>query len=112
MSGRYSRSKGARGERAWRDMLREHGFAKAYRTAQRSGTGGTADVQAPELPTVHFECKCVERLSIRQALAQATRDAGTGKVPVVAHKTLREGWLVTLSAEHFLEILQRSDLPE
>jgi hypothetical protein len=110
MSGRYSRSKGARGERGWRDILREHGFLSAYRTAQRCGAGATADVQSPELPCLHFEVKNVERLNVRNAHAQAKNDAGAAKIPIVAHKTKRSEWLVTLTAEHFLNILRRSDL--
>lgn len=110
MSGHYSRSKGARGERGWRDILREHGFLSAYRTAQRCGAGATGDVETPELPFLHFEVKNVERLNIRRAHAQAQRDSGEEKIPVVAHKSARSEWLVTLRAGDFLNILRRSDL--
>jgi Holliday junction resolvase len=100
-----SRQKGARGERAWRDQLREHGFA-ARRGQQFSGGGDSPDVVCEEMGAVfHCEVKAVERLNIRDAMRQAERDAGE-RMPYVAHKTNREPWLVTLRSDDFLDLVR------
>jgi Holliday junction resolvase len=68
-----SKQKGARGERAWRDVLRENGY-EAHRACQYSGKspdGTSADVNS-ELP-FHFEVKHCERWPIRDWIAQATQ---------------------------------------
>jgi hypothetical protein len=105
-----SREKGKRGERRWRDVLRDAGFLKAHRGVQFQGGPGSPDVQCPELPTIHFEVKSVERLNVWEAMAQAGRDAGPSKTPVVAHTRSRSGWLVTMRAEDWLDLVRRSDL--
>ena len=112
--GKLSRDKGKRGERMWRDMLRSFGFKKAYRTQQFSGKSpdGSADVNCPELASIHWEVKNVEKLNLWAAISQALFDKPAGKIPVVAHTKNNYGWLVTLPAEDFLNILRRSDLVE
>jgi len=104
-----SRAKGCRGEREWRDQLREAGFP-ARRGQQFSGGTESPDVICPSLPSIHFEVKRIEALSIYTAMSQACDDAGS-KVPVVAHKRNGRQWLVILTARDFLDILRRSDLP-
>jgi hypothetical protein len=66
-----SRSKGCRGERAWRDWLREQGYLKAYRGAQFCGLRSNADVVCPETPLIHYEVKRGERLDVYAAKAEA-----------------------------------------
>ena len=56
------------------------------------------------LPWLHIECKFVENLNVRKALAQAIHDAANGLIPVVFHKKSNEEWLVTMRAEDFMEI--------
>jgi len=114
--GKSQREKGKRGERMWRDMLRQMGFnpATTYRSSQFSGKapdGSSADVVCAELPSIHWEVKNVERLNIWGAYMQARMDC-SGKMPVVAHTKNQFGWLVTLSGEDFLTIISRSDLVE
>ena len=110
--GKAQRDKGKRGERAWRDLLRDFGFHTAYRTQQFSGKcpEGSADVNCPQLPSLHFEVKNVEQLSIWPAMTQASIDAPAGKIPVVAHTKNLHGFLVTLAGEDFLNLVRRSDL--
>ena len=103
-----SRAKGCRGEREWRDQLREVGFT-ARRGQQFHGGGESPDVVCPSLPTIHFEVKRVEAGNPYNWHDQASADAGD-KIPVVAHKRNGRSWLCILSAENFLEILRRSDL--
>jgi Holliday junction resolvase len=104
-----SRAKGCRGEREWRDQLREAGFLKARRGQQFSGGTDSPDVVCPELPDVHFEVKRVESGNPYNWHDQAKCDAGN-KIPVVAHKRNGRKWLAILSAEDLLDIIRRSDL--
>jgi hypothetical protein len=103
-----SREKGKRGERRWRDVLREAGFLKAYRGVQYAGGNDSPDVACPELPSIHFEVKAVEALNIWRAMDQSIRDAGTHKTPVVAHTRNRSGWLVTMRADDWLILIRDS----
>jgi len=106
-----SRAKGARGERQFRDLLRENGF-DARRGQQFSGSPDSPDVVCPALPHIHFEVKAVEKLDIEAAMEQAHRDAGGdfksqngdfknggAKVPVVAHRRNFSPWLITMEAD-------------
>ena len=103
-----SRAKGCRGEREWRDQLREMGF-DARRGQQFSGGTESPDVICHALPEIHFEVKRVEAGNPYNWRDQAKADAGK-KIPVVAHKRNGRGWLAILDASDFLEILRRSDL--
>ncbi len=98
--------KGKRGERDWRDELRAHGY-EARRGQQFSGSPDSPDVVCPALPGFHFEVKHTERLNVHEAVAQAVNDAGD-QVPVVAHKRNRGGWLVTMRADDWFELLRRA----
>ena len=103
--------KGKRGEREWRDQLREQGF-NARRTQQYCGsTGDASDVQCEELPEIHFEVKRVEAGNPYNWVTQAQRDCnGNGKLPIVAHKRNHADWLVVMPASEFFKIIRRSDL--
>lgn len=98
-----SRDKGARGERLWRDLLREAGWSEARRGQQFAGGTDSPDVVGgPE--GWHPEVKFVQALNVREAYAQATRDA-KGKKPYVAWKKNNQPWLVVLSADDFFSLL-------
>lgn len=116
-----SRSKGARGEREWRDELRAQGYMKARRGQQFSGSPDSPDVVCPELEQFHFEVKRTEALNIYKAWEQASQDAaarnmvfasaGLGqppKTPIVAHKRNHRPWLVIMSADTFFKMLRDS----
>jgi hypothetical protein len=105
-----SREKGKRGERAWRDELRAHGF-DARRGQQFCGSPDSPDVVCPDLAWIHFEVKHVQRLNINDAMDQARRD-GADKVPVVAHRRSFCPWLVTMEAETFFRLLRGDFLTE
>jgi len=100
-----SRQKGARGERQWRDVLREEGFT-ARRGQQFAGGADSPDVICEELAALHFEVKCVQSLNLEGAIEQASRDAGQLKDWVVAHKKDRKPWRVTISTELFFRLLR------
>jgi Holliday junction resolvase len=91
--------KGKEGEREWRDVLKAHGY-DAARGRQFSGSPDSPDVVCPDLEWLHFEVKRVQHLSIYEAVAQAEQDAGS-KLPIVAHRTNKRQWLITINLETF-----------
>jgi Holliday junction resolvase len=94
------REKGKRGEREWRDVLREHGF-DARRGQQYSGTGDSPDVICEALP-VHFEVKRTERPNLPAAYEQAHGDAHIGREPIVVTRRNAGSWKVYCDAGHYL----------
>ncbi len=105
-----SRQKGARGEREWRDQLRNEGF-DARRGQQFSGGAESPDVICDSLPGIHWEVKRVERGNPYDWMQQAKRDAGDSKIPVVAHKRNGEDWLCILRAEDFFQLIRETNQP-
>ena len=101
-----SKAKGARGERMFRDLCREHGWSGVRRTQQYCGnTGDAADVVG--LPGIHVEVKNVERLSLTDAMAQSVHDTaeeGKGNLPIVASKKNRQGWIISMRAEDWFKL--------
>lgn len=104
MGGKRSRDKGARGEREAASFLEAHGFP-SFRGCQRSGSADSPDVRC-EVPGVHIEVKRAERVNVYDAMAQAARDAGDGKVPVVFHRRNHHDWIVFMRAEDWVEFLR------
>ncbi len=105
-----SRAKGARGEREWRDQLRNEGF-DARRGQQFSGGADSPDVICESLPGLHWEVKRVEAGNPYHWMEQAQRDAGDAKMPVVAHKRNGKEWLCILRAEDFFTLLRETNQP-
>ena len=95
-----SKAKGKRAELLLAHTLSEYGF-HCRRGQQYSGIGG-ADVVG--LPHIHIECKNVQKLNLRDAVAQAERDAKESDIPVVMHKKDRKPWLVTLNLDDFMQM--------
>lgn len=93
-----SRAKGARAERELAKKLTEYGF-ECRRGQQFSGIEGE-DVVG--LPFIHIECKNVQKLNLRDAMAQSERDAKEDQYPVVMHKKDRKPWLVTCNLDDFM----------
>jgi len=108
--GKFSRDKGARGERELRDILNKQG----YNVRRGRAYGGEPDLVG--LDGIHIECKSVEKLNVRKALQQAIDDSESMKdgIPAVFWKKKHdpqelgvcEGWTVTLQLADFLEILE------
>jgi Holliday junction resolvase len=102
-----SRDKGQRGERMWRDELRAAGF-DAHRGQQFCGSKDSPDVVCDALPSVHFEVKYTEKFNAYDAMAQAKRDAGDYKLPVVAHRRNNHDWLVIMPAQDWLSLIKET----
>lgn len=99
--------KGKRGERAWRDQLRDAGFLKSHRGQQYSGSPDSPDVICPELPNIHFEVKYTQRLDLYGSVLQAITDTkGTEKIPVVAHRKNNADWLVIMHADQWFRLVK------
>lgn len=109
-----SRAKGAVAERELAELLREAGYPGAMRGQQRAGTEAADVVGGPQ--SVHFECKAVENPSVlHSAIRQAERDAldqarkdklSTPRLPVVAWKRRRAGWVAALDLGAFLALVR------
>ena len=96
-----SRQKGAAAERELARELREYGY-DCRRGQQYCGLNGDADVVG--LPGIHIEAKRTERLSLYDALEQATRDARAEEIPVVFHRRNNCKWVCILALDKFMEI--------
>ena len=105
-----SNQKGKRGEREFRDFLRERGYT-ARRTQQYCGNTeeDASDVICTELSHLHFEVKRTEKLNVYTAIKQAIRDCNGTKMPVVAHRRSHEDWLVIMKAEDFMDLVERNE---
>lgn len=97
-----SRAKGKRGERAVVSFLCDRGF-KAERAQQYKGGQHSADVFCPDFP-FHIEVKAVERMAMRDWVAQAEADAGSTPWAIF-HRWNHGPLLVTLRAEELLKLL-------
>ena len=98
------REKGKRGERLWRDKLREHGF-EAERAGYKQAHLGSGGADVEDDSGIWWEVKFVEKLNVREAYRQASLACPIAVPPVVAHKTSSEPFLVTLAGEDFLILL-------
>lgn len=97
-----SKRKGAAGERELAKQLNEYGF-KTRRSVQYNGKADDGKADLVNLPGIHIECKRVERLNVSEAMAQAVNDA-KGEMPTVFHRKNREGWLVTMRLDDWMEL--------
>lgn len=107
MTGRRSQSKGRRGEIELAEYLREHGVPDA-RPGSALNFGAEPDVVG--LDGIHIECKRHERVEIARWYDQARADAARmrdGK-PVVIFRQNRRPWLVTLSLDDFLAVVENT----
>lgn len=98
-----SRQKGAQGEREFAAYLRKYGHS-ARRGQQFCGIGEAPDVIS-SLP-VHWEVKRVQKVSIKDWLAQAAKDAKLGRFPIVAHRRNGESWCFIMDAAIGMELLE------
>lgn len=99
-----SRAKGKRGESGFAKLLTTRNL-KARRGQQFSGGAGSPDVVCEALSDVHFEVKYTEVCKPYGFMAQARRDAGEHKKPVVAFRKNGEEWLAIMDMDFALDLL-------
>jgi Holliday junction resolvase len=101
-----SREKGKRGERDWRDFLRETVSPDAKRGQQFKGGSDSPDVECPGMEHLHCEVKNTERFQVYKFIAQAVAECG-GKTPYVAMKSNHKSWLVVMRAEDWIKMVRK-----
>ena len=100
-----SKRKGAAGERELAKKLNEYGFS-TRRSVQYNGKADDGKADLVNLPGIHIECKRVERLNVSDAMTQAVNDA-KGEMPTVFHRKNREGWMVTMRLDDWMELYKK-----
>jgi Holliday junction resolvase len=93
--GRFSKSKGKRGERELAAELCRVLGVTARRGVQFQGSPDSPDV-VTSIPNVHIECKRSERFRLYDALEQAIDDAGTEQIPIVCHRQNNKPWVIVV----------------
>jgi Holliday junction resolvase len=96
--GRFSKSKGKRGERELAHELERVLGIRARRGVQYQGSKDSPDV-VTEIEGIHIECKRAETFSLYSALEQATNDAGPKNVPIVCHRKNNKPWVVVVKLD-------------
>lgn len=99
--GKSSRRKGADYERQLANLIRDR-----YGYPTRRGYVFYHESDVVGLDEIHCEVKAVERLNVREAYRQAVEESEKRKdgIPVLFHHKARDGWLVTLSLEDFMDM--------
>lgn len=99
--GKAEREKGKRFE-----LELMHIFRDQYGYPARRGKVFYHESDVVGLPGIHVECKAKERLNVREAYRQAVLESKIRNdgLPVVFHHKARDGWMVTLSLEDFMDI--------
>ena len=109
-----SRSKGARGEREFRDLLISMGVP-ARRGQQYAGGLDSPDVVTDLDAVAHFEVKRTERLDLRSSMAQAIHDTGSAigchPMPIVVQRGSHQEWLAIMRAEDCITMLKKIAQP-
>ena len=100
-----SKRKGSAAERELLHLLEAHGIAAHRNLQQFVGGVDNPDIAAEVcgIP-LHVEVKRQERLRLSAAVAQAVRDANAHALPIVAHRSNRQPWLVTARLEDVLQL--------
>ena len=101
-----AKKKGSAGERELLHLLEAHGIP-----AQRNDQRFIGGVDRPDVSStvcgipLHIECKRTERLRLSEAVAQAVRDANGNALPIIAHRSNRQPWLVTARLEDVFRVM-------
>ncbi len=105
--GSMSARKGRNAERELARILQERGLD--VRPGDPCNHGKTSDIIGPA--GVHIECKRREKLDLYGALRQSAADAEkfNDGLPVVAHRSNRCPWIISMSLDTFLALYERMD---
>lgn len=99
-----SKQKGKRGELELAHELKKYGYTDVRRTVQYNGKVNDSAADLVGLPSIHIECKRVEKLNIEQAMEQAVRDHADGEMPAVFHRRNRGEWMVTMKLDDWIQL--------
>ncbi len=99
--GRAARNKGAAAERELANLIRDTWGYEVHR-----GKVFYHESDLVGLDGIHVEVKRQERLNIYEAIKQAIAEAKkrADGVPAVFHRRDREGWLVTMRLEDWIDM--------
>lgn len=103
--GKYSKSKGKRGEREIAGLLREYGY-NARRGQQFKGTPDSPDVICKALP-FNIEVKYTEKPNFKSYMKQSIDDSKKGQIPIVVHKYIRGEWNVMIRFDDFMPLMNK-----
>lgn len=89
-------------------MLTSFGFEARRMGRQFYNMDGSREHQDVEhnVPFLHFEVKRCEKVETEKWIAQATRDAEGGRLPVVAYRRNKRPWRVVMDGSDFLRIMR------
>lgn len=105
------KKKGNAGERELLHLLEAHGIP-----AHRNNQAFIGGLDRPDIAAevggipLHVEVKRQERLRLSEAVAQAVHDANGHALPIVAHRSNRQPWLLTVRLEDVLQFLHESEM--
>ena len=99
--GKAARNKGAAAERELAALIRD-----TWGYEVRRGMVFYHESDIVGLDGIHMEVKRQERLNVYEAIKQAIAEAGKRKdgIPAVFHRRDREGWLVTMRLEDWIDL--------
>lgn len=100
--GRRNKDKGKEGERQVAKLFREAGF-QARRGRQYAGSPDSPDV-VHSLFGIHVEAKWRQQLNLYEAISKALEDSPE-EMPAIFHRKDGKGWLVTMRAEDWLDLM-------
>jgi len=102
--GKFSRSKGKRGEREAAKFLNDLLKTNCRRGVQFQGSPDSPDVVG--LEGIHVEVKRVEKLNLYDAVEQAVGDSGEN-IPMVLHRRNNKDWLAVVKAEDLIQFAKQ-----
>jgi Holliday junction resolvase len=98
------REKGKAGEREVATLFQDRGF-NAYRTEQRTGKHGDADVKVEELKDWQIEVKRRENLNVFDTIQQTQGENPLNR-PLLFWRKDRKDWLAIMDALDALSLLE------
>lgn len=110
--GKRERNKGAVFERRVVNILKDHGYPEARRTAGLQAYKGLIAVPDVDCNSPLFiEAKDHRTLKMPAWIRQVEKDAPPNKVPAIVFNVARQGVYITLPFEDYLQ-LQAGDWPQ
>lgn len=109
MPGRPARIKGARAERELVRLLIARGFSVRRRLGQSRDGGCDLEGFQAGPHAFNVEVKRQEHLNIPAWWRQAVASAKRGEIPLLAWRRSREPWMVALTLDDLVGLLDRPD---